>query len=251
MYPKRYLDDYRTFSRTNRVFVAMPIKPAFEKRWERVFSPAIKKVGLKPWRADSRSSGDSIQTEILKEIGQAQLILVDISTDNLNRRNENVMYELGIAHAARLPEEVIIVRSDKGPLPFDFTQIRVKQFNPTIISKAQAVIYTLLNDALLEIDYTKDLLVDRTIQSLDEDALHVMLQEYTVANKDINAPLRQFHPGPITYGHLKNPEFRAALHRLHTLGVVAIDAYEHKKPARYIWTDLGRAIIKKLMPDTP
>jgi hypothetical protein len=114
MYPKIFLEYFRDFERTNRVFVAMPFSPDFKPRWDDVFRPAIEAVGLEAFRVDMRKTGDSIQTEILQQISQAQLILVDVSTDETGHRNANVMYELGVAHASRLPDEVIIVRSDRS-----------------------------------------------------------------------------------------------------------------------------------------
>lgn len=245
MFPRRYLDEFRTFYRSDRVFVAMPMSPAFEQRWRRLFRPAIVRVGLEPWRADMRKSGDSIQTEILKEIGQAKLILVDISTDSRNCRNANVMYELGLAHAARLPEEVIIVRTDTRPLPFDFTQIRVHQLDPANPSRARAVVESLLRDALSEIDLTRDLLVARTMRSLDEDARYVIAMEY---DKTAFGP---YQATDGRYGHLSWQELRTILRQLQMLGLIDVDARGPAEPSRYVWSDLGRAVIARLRAEFP
>jgi hypothetical protein len=127
-----------------------------------------------------RKTGDSIQTEILQQISQAQLILVDVSTDETGHRNANVMYELGVAHASRLPDEVIIVRSDRsdeGNLPFDFSQIRVTWFNPNDKKKAQNTMVGLLDSALKEVKLTKDLILDNVISKLDANSLYIVAQE--------------------------------------------------------------------------
>jgi hypothetical protein len=242
LFPKHYFAEFRTFARSNRVFVAMPFSREFESHWTHVFKPAIGDIDLEPWRVDMRKSGDSIQTEILKEIGQARLVLVDISADSRNRRNPNVMYELGLAHAARLPEEVIIVRGDGKRLPFDFTQIRVHQFDAGKPQKARALLKSLLSDALAEIDLTKDLIVVRALPLLDEDA------RYLIAMEHKNATFGPYQHIEGRYGNMTWPEVRIILRQLQMPGIVTIEAEIGGESARYAWTDLGRAIIERLKP---
>jgi len=45
-------------------------------------------------------------------------------------RNENVLYEVGIAHSSRLPEEVIFFRSDNDKLLVDLANIRINSYDP-------------------------------------------------------------------------------------------------------------------------
>ena len=218
----------------------MPFSRAFEPHWKRVFKPAIARIGLKPWRVDMRKVGDSIQTEVLKEIGQARLVLVDVSADSRNRRNPNVMYELGVAHAARLPEEVIIVRRDRKPLPFDFAQIRIHRFNPAKPSAARAEVASLLRDALSEIQITRDLMVSRTVHLLDEDS------RYLIAMEHLKASFGPYQHQNGKYGHMNWQEVRIILRQLQSSGIVAVETESSDGPARYVWTDLGRAVIDSL-----
>jgi hypothetical protein len=51
-------------------------------------------------------------------------------------RNGNVLYEVGIAHASRRPEEVVLFRSDHLPLDFDVQGVRVHSYNPDADCKA-------------------------------------------------------------------------------------------------------------------
>jgi hypothetical protein len=100
----------------------MSFDPAFDARWSTVLQPALKCVVLEngipldPFRVDLSRSSDAILTEVLQAIADSAVIIADITAlHELNRRpvrNGNVMYEVGLAHAARLPEEVLLFRSD-------------------------------------------------------------------------------------------------------------------------------------------
>lgn len=125
VYPARYLALFPTFPSLPQAFVAMSFDPSFQSRWESTLKPGIEAAGLKALRIDANFVSDSILTEILDGISRSKLVIVDITTMPGGFRNANVMYELGIAHATRLPEEVIILRSDADPLPFDTSQFRV------------------------------------------------------------------------------------------------------------------------------
>ena len=69
-------------------------------------------------------------TKVLNGVTDARLILCDISSvakvAGNPFRNGNVMYEVGIAHACRLPEEVLLFRSDRDDLLFDVTNTSSK-----------------------------------------------------------------------------------------------------------------------------
>jgi len=116
MYPKIFSDYFRGFERSSEVFVAMPFSREAEPRWRDIFSPAVRSLKLRPFRVREGRVGDSILTDILGAIGRARLLLIDLSFQQTQGRppgpNPNVIYELGLAHAMRLPEEVIVVRGD-------------------------------------------------------------------------------------------------------------------------------------------
>ncbi len=172
MYPKIYLDSFRDFVRTDEVFVAMPFADEFEDRWKEIFCPAIANQALDPYRVDIRVVSDSILTDILAGIGRARLVLADTSFQR-SGPNVNVMYELGIAHAMRLPEEVIVVRESNStdPSPFDVSHIRYHRFDPEDANTARSIVEKLISTALKAIDITQDLIVDKTLRSLDPDAM--------------------------------------------------------------------------------
>jgi hypothetical protein len=117
----------------------MSFDPRFDARWSRVLQPALRAVRrndqpLKPFRVDLSRASDAILTEILQSIGDAVVIVADTTAtaelDGRAVRNPNVMYEVGIAHAARLPEEVVLLRSDSLRLDFDIAGVRVHGYDP-------------------------------------------------------------------------------------------------------------------------
>jgi|GEM_PF-2410540 len=173
MYPKVFVDYFRQFDRKPEVFVAMPMSKDFEPRWRNIFKPAIRRCGLKPYRVDLRLVSDSILMDILEGIGRAQFVLVDVSPQKDGWPNPNVMYELGLAHAIRLPEEVIVVRDSNRSVsaPFDVSHIRWNAFDPERVTAAQKTIWSLFKVAQHEIDLTKDILIQQTVRSLDPDMI--------------------------------------------------------------------------------
>lgn len=179
MYPKTFFDLFPAFPQDNRVFVVMSFHPKFSARWERVIAPGINDAGLEPHRVDARKVSDSILTEILDNIRKSRVIFCDITemgtllvdrsdSNPYGVRNGNAMYELGIAHAIRLPEEVLVFRSDSGRLPFDVTSVRVRDYKPDEeFSEARTMVCAAIQDALIEIDHTRNLAVLRVSDSLD------------------------------------------------------------------------------------
>jgi hypothetical protein len=111
----------------------------FEHRWRNVLDPAIQKVivgetRLSPHRVDMRVASDSILTEILDGIGRCRIFITVVPAigeiEGMPIRNANVLYEAGLAHAVRLPQEVLLFRSDNKQLMFDVANIRVNRYDP-------------------------------------------------------------------------------------------------------------------------
>lgn len=171
MYPKFYADLFREFPRTLEVFVAMPSK-GFEQRWNSIFKPAIRSCKLKPHRVKERFVSDSIPMDIIDAMNRAMFLLFDISNEKTEKPNPNVMYELGIAHATRLPQEVIIVRDNYSKSsPFDVSHIRWNEFFPQKIKRSITKVKKLIKNAKKEIDLTKDLMIEKTLNVLDPEMI--------------------------------------------------------------------------------
>jgi hypothetical protein len=180
MYPLNIFNLFPPFPHTNNVFVAMSFNEKFDNRWENVIKPAIYEVGLKPYRVDMKTISDSIITEIVSGIGNCRLFFADVTTlahcENRSFRNENVLYEVGIAHSSRLPEEVILFRSDNDPLMFDLSNIRVNRYDPDVNKEeARNLVTEALKSAISEIDLQQHLSVQRAVDSLNYDSIQLLL----------------------------------------------------------------------------
>lgn len=177
MYPNTYVNLFPPFPRDNRVFVAMSFHPRFDARWQHVLVPSVRRVivngdHLEPHRVDLRKASDSVLTEILDGIGRCRFFLADITTlgelDGRPMRNGNVLYEVGLAHAMRLPEEVVLVRSDTQELVFDVMNVRVLQYDPDgAPASAQEIVADAIVQSLRELELARSLTVRRVADSLD------------------------------------------------------------------------------------
>jgi hypothetical protein len=83
-------------------FVIQPFDGGkFDKRYDDVFSPAIRAADLEPYRVDRDPNVSIPIDDIEKGISASTACLVDITTDN-----PNVWFELGYAIAAQ--KEVVL-----------------------------------------------------------------------------------------------------------------------------------------------
>src|SRR5262249_37251083 len=145
----------------DEVFVIMSFAPEFDDRWVRVIEPCIREdLGLKANRVDDNKSGESIVKDILDGIAHAKLVLADITSSPMRdhhghvwpQRNGNVMWELGITHVMRVPDEVVVVRSDNDQSIFDLTQFRAFQYEPLDVLVARRYLAELARDRLRAVE---------------------------------------------------------------------------------------------------
>lgn len=186
MYPRHYFSLFPPFPREDKVFVAMSFDEKFDSRWKDVISPGIRSVrgngvALEPYRVDSNQISDSILTEILDGVARSRLVLADVTTllsSNCDTvRNGNVMYEVGLAHAVRLPEEVLLFRSDSDPIMFDIANVRVNWYDPeNNRESARSQVSNAIVGSLKEIDLKRHLAVRRASESLDLTSWLVLLE---------------------------------------------------------------------------
>ncbi len=180
VYPANLFNLFPPFPHEDKVFVAMSFAPQFQSRWENVIAPAIRDVGFEPFRVDLRKISDSILTDITRSIANHRLVFGDISVMFVHEegdwkypvRNPNVMYEVGLAHSVRLPEEVILFRSDREDLPFDVMNIRVNSYDPDQVpDEARVKVREALSEAMREVDRSRLLSVESAARKLSANAV--------------------------------------------------------------------------------
>ncbi len=103
--------------RERSVFVLTPFHPRYEKTFDIIVS-VCNKVGLKCSRGDEQFIRGGVLSHILKELISASIIVA-----NIDGRNPNVFYELGIAHA--FDKNVILISSSVDDVPFDLKSQRL------------------------------------------------------------------------------------------------------------------------------
>jgi hypothetical protein len=107
-----------------RCFVIQPFdNDKFDKRYDDVFSPAIKEADLEPYRVDRDPAVNDLLDGIGAGMSDAAAFLADISLDN-----PNVWYELGSAMAAELPFCVCCSEERTANFPFDVSHLKIIKY---------------------------------------------------------------------------------------------------------------------------
>lgn len=255
MYPLHYANLFPPFPRNEKVFVAMSFASQFNHRWENVIKPGVNRVEingvkLEAYRVDVSVVGDSILTEVLQGITNARLVLADLSTlhvlNDTACRNANVLYEVGIAQALRMPEEVLLFRSDRDRLLFDLANVRVHYYDPdNAEQEAIDKVATFVSEALKELDFRKNVFVQRAADSLDGPCMDILLQ--IIANGDGIVE----HPAVLHKLHMMS-----AISRMLELGILKFETFKITKelieatdipfPYKYRMTHFGESVFRVL-----
>lgn len=119
------------------VFVLTPFNQEFANEYY-LIKDTCSTVGLKCIRGDEEFFNSEIFREILKYILKSTLVIA-----NINGRNPNVMYELGIAQALNKP--VILITREPENIPID---IRTKRF---IVYRSFGELQDILKDELIKV----------------------------------------------------------------------------------------------------
>ncbi|WP_395541863.1 hypothetical protein [Neotabrizicola sp. sgz301269] len=106
--------------RNDIIAVMMPFQPSFGPVYEAI-KGACADTPLPAKRADEVWTHSTVISDILELINHAAVVVCD-----LTGRNENVFYELGIAHAWN--KTVIPITQNAGDVPFDLRHHRYLQY---------------------------------------------------------------------------------------------------------------------------
>ena len=98
-----------------RVFVAMPYgrqdNVDFDRVYQELIRPALAGVAFDVFRADEERRAGEIRTDMFQQLLLADLVVADLTLDN-----PNVWYELGVRHALRARNTLLIsARTDRSP----------------------------------------------------------------------------------------------------------------------------------------
>jgi MAP3K TRAFs-binding domain len=94
----------------------------FDRIYKAALEPGIKDAGMIPIRADEEELGGIIHQAMYE-----RLLVCDFAVADLTASNPNVLYELGIRHAAR-PRTTLTVYAAQKPLPFDVALLRTEPY---------------------------------------------------------------------------------------------------------------------------
>jgi hypothetical protein len=113
-------------------FVLMPfgLKPDpaggpdidFNRIYGKAIQPGIVEAGMFPVRADEEKLGGIIHKTMFE-----RLLICEFAVADLTTSNPNVMYELGVRHAAR-PRTTLTIFAKSSPLPFDVNLLRTQPY---------------------------------------------------------------------------------------------------------------------------
>jgi hypothetical protein len=185
MHPNTFFRTLFSPSKRDEVFVIMSFAKEFEERWQHIIEPLIREdLHLKPNCVDYNRSGETVIHDMMDGIAHSRLVLTEITSSQMTdavghilpQRNGNVMWELGVAHMMRMPNEVIIIRSDMDRTIFDLTQYRAFDYDPEDFAASRSMLKTLMEDRLKAIDQTKSYHVKECAQSLDLQSWMILLQ---------------------------------------------------------------------------
>jgi tetratricopeptide (TPR) repeat protein len=93
-----------------------------DKSYRLLIKPVVEKQGLICIRADEISYSGSIDTLMFQLLLEADVVVADLSTANVN-----AFYELGIRHALK-PCSTIIISENKLPYPFDINHVKIQSY---------------------------------------------------------------------------------------------------------------------------
>lgn len=252
MHPFNFYDQIWNGETENIVFVAMSFNEKYQERFEKIFKPAIESIEvngsrLTAVRVDERKTGDSIILEIVKGIAISEIILADISSIDIEldndgiTRNGNVMYELGLAHAVKSPEKVLIVRDDNNKLLFDVSSIPCKTIDFTSIDAAKNQLVNLIADRIKQSEIISDYKLKVFSAEILEDEVNVLkkLSKCPVGNAvDLRLNLEKIKL-------LSNPD-KNGLEGLRAKGLIKTSLFDEDITPYYSLNRRGRKLCKML-----
>jgi hypothetical protein len=235
MYPKLFFENFWSSGQKNEIFIGIPFDGEYNTKFQKIDRVA-KSLGFDKANTVKEGiiAGDIIH-EILDGIANSKTLLFDISDDTRwSKINENVTYELGIAHAMREPEDILVIRKkSEKPISFDFSHIRYHEYDVL----GEDWLKEKLNDVIETQKWHKSKRINRIISLLDVTSLQFIL---CFGLNPLDHTSDHFHDG-----NIKDPIQKLAILRLLDLNII-YTAMDYTGMA-YHFTNLGRAVIENII----
>lgn len=243
MYPKTFFENFWNSEIKNQVFVIMPFSEEFDTLWNEAIKPAIEENSVERLvakRVDNTKISTNILSEILDGVAHSKLIFADISICQTGKwagqRNGNVMYEIGLSHAIRRPEELVLFKNDYDDINFDISNININQYEYGNIESSKKRFKEIVEYSLKNLSFTKNLLVNKVIREIDIKS-YELLDEI----RKLNGRFKPIESKTMA-DHLINIKRDISFDKLQNLGVFYFDN-ENKD---YVITDFGKVVIKNI-----
>ena len=148
MYAKDFFSANKLFFDPGLCFVLMPFAKDFDWAWK-IIKETVEGApfNLKCERADEIDSPGYVMNDVLKKIGEARLIIVDVSG-----QNPNVYYELGIAHSFKNGNQVILISQSIDSVPFDLRPFRHFIYNTDPVTLKNMLVEVLSQTGIRQYD---------------------------------------------------------------------------------------------------
>jgi hypothetical protein len=144
-------------------FVVMPFASEFDKVYSAI-KAALQVEGLDviPHRADEVVGGGPVMMDVVRNLAEAELVIVD-----LTGKNANVFYELGIAHTVRCAESVLLITQTMKDVPFDVQSYRCIEYKlgPDGLSQLQGKLVQFVKEEILPTRFAFKLAKGQTFES--------------------------------------------------------------------------------------
>ena len=226
--------------------------------YSEIIKPAVENAGFRCIRADEISHSGLIDVPMYKMLLNAELVIADISTGNIN-----AVYELGIRHALKRNRTIIMKElGSKFSFDLDHTAtFQYKHLGEEIGAKearrAQAELSTLIK-SIFEIDEADSplysFLPNLTMPILTEEEIQEIIEE---SNENENLLINYIDDGE---AHIKLNEFKQAAskfayaHELRSnepyiLQRLVLATYKSKEPSELESLMQARTLLAKLFPE--
>lgn len=122
--------DFSVHGTEPTAFVVMQFTKPYNELYREVIKPICKEFHVQAIRADETYGPGFILADIARQITEAYVVIAEITPPN-----QNVYYELGLAHAWNKP--TILIAEKDTHLPFDVSPFRTLFYENTIEGKSK------------------------------------------------------------------------------------------------------------------